>query len=63
MKIMEQIVKVAFQRFLEYHNLAGGTLDDGCGNKIKIKKTKDGFYKITTTSENLVVKEEEDGGE
>ena len=60
---MEQEIVEAFQQFLEGYELAGGTLDDGCGNKVKVKKTKHGFFKVTITRENLVVKEDRDGGE
>lgn len=60
---MKNEVIEAFQQFLESKELAEGTLNDGCGNKVKVKRTRHGFYKVTVTSENLVVKEDSDGGE
>ena len=60
---MDKDIIEAFQQFLTDNKLAGGTLDDGCGNKIKVKRTRHGYFKVSVTSETLNVKEEEDGGE
>jgi hypothetical protein len=51
MTAFERMIQEDFIKFLDKHELATGTVTDGCGSKAVVKKNKHGFYKITVTTE------------
>ena len=51
MTSFERLVKDKFVDFLKDNELAGGVINDGCGNRATVKKDKHGFYKIVITQE------------